>query len=88
MHVIVCLIGSSVAGPNDFRSAIVRRGMLYGKDPQSRGLLFLCYQSQINIGFLVQQNRWANREVFGEKPPPRVGLDMVVGQVCIRIYAI
>ncbi|XP_062513204.1 multifunctional dye peroxidase DyP2-like isoform X2 [Corticium candelabrum] len=72
--------GSSVTGPNDFRSKIVRRGMLYGKDPQSRGLLFLCYQSQINIGFLVQQNRWANREVFGEKPPPKVGLDMVVGQ--------
>ncbi|XP_062513205.1 uncharacterized protein LOC134188998 [Corticium candelabrum] len=36
--------------------------------------------AQINIGFLAQQNRGANREVFGEKPPPKVGLDMVIGQ--------
>ena len=39
--------------------------------------------AQINIGFLAQQNRGANREVFGEKPPPKVGLDMVIGQVCV-----
>ncbi|XP_062512729.1 multifunctional dye peroxidase DyP2-like [Corticium candelabrum] len=73
--------GSSVAGPNDYKKNIVRRTILYGNKLKREpvGLLFLCYQSALDQGFLVQQFG-SNSETFGESPPPRVGLDMVIGQ--------
>ncbi|XP_062513085.1 multifunctional dye peroxidase DyP2-like [Corticium candelabrum] len=73
--------GSSTA-KNDTANKIVRRGMVYGRKSrrEAKGLLFLCFQSALDVGFLVQQVGWANNEEFGEGPPPRVGLDMVIGQ--------
>ena len=81
---------------NDFFQAkdhrIVRRGIPYGPEcttdelktgtKQSRGLLFVCYQSDIDQGFHFLQTAWANNEKF---PPngsgaPVPGLDPFIGQ--------
>ncbi|WPH01055.1 Hypothetical protein R9X50_00389000 [Acrodontium crateriforme] len=65
---------------NRFR--ILRRGIPYGNevdvDPTgSRGLLFVCYQSNLNTGFNFIQRQWANNAGFIGNG---AGLDAIVGQ--------
>jgi Dyp-type peroxidase family len=70
---------------------IVRRGVTYGKrdkEPKDNpsldelpsrgvGLLFMCYQSNIEKQFQVLQNRWANNPGF---PKEGTGIDPIIGQ--------
>ncbi|TCD63946.1 hypothetical protein EIP91_004756 [Steccherinum ochraceum] len=70
---------------------ITRRGIAYGPELseaeqqqkrtlQDRGLLFRCYQSNLNHGFHFIQQSWAN---FGNFPPGKStepGFDAVIGQ--------
>ncbi|RMZ85343.1 hypothetical protein DV737_g867, partial [Chaetothyriales sp. CBS 132003] len=76
--------------------AITRRGIQFGdevtpyeassnrSDPgHVRGLLFVCYQSNLSNGFSFMQQRWANNPAF--KPlapgvPGQVGFDPIIGQ--------
>ncbi|KAK5701795.1 hypothetical protein LTR97_004613 [Elasticomyces elasticus] len=65
---------------NQFR--VLRRGIPYGEevdeDPSGeRGLLFVCYQSNIDFGFAFLQQSWANNPNFSQ---PGSGLDAVMGQ--------
>jgi len=84
-------------GPNalDIRK-IVRHGITFGpevtaeekahgKTKLERGLLFACYQSNINDGFRFQQKSWSNNPTFpfigGDAAPTTVpGLDPIIGQ--------
>ncbi|KAJ8113136.1 dyp-type peroxidase [Boeremia exigua] len=68
------------AGLNSSR--IMRRGIPYGEDfnggpDTDRGLLFACYQSNIEDGYRFIQTAWANRPGF---PTPGAGLDVTIGQ--------
>lgn len=61
---------------------ILRRGIPYGEevsdDPNGkRGLLFVCYQSQLANGFAFLQRTWANNPNFVS---PGTGLDAILGQ--------
>lgn len=67
---------------------ILRRGIPYGPDfnradrddpvnQQERGLLFACYQSNLQQGFHFIQQTWANNPSF---PGQRAGVDLVMGQ--------
>lgn len=65
------------------RSRILRRGIPYGNeiaaDPTGeRGLLFVCYQSNLANGYQFIQQRWANDETFFNNP--NAGLDATIGQ--------
>ncbi|EMC99592.1 hypothetical protein BAUCODRAFT_571758 [Baudoinia panamericana UAMH 10762] len=65
---------------NQFR--ILRRGIPYGNevdaDPTGeRGLLFVCYQSNISQGFKFIQETWANQAVFASEG---AGVDAIMGQ--------
>ncbi|KAK4901646.1 hypothetical protein LTR27_001418 [Elasticomyces elasticus] len=65
---------------NQFR--VMRRGIPYGDEVSEnpsgeRGLLFVCYQSNIDSGFAFLQKRWANDADFSQ---PGSGLDAVMGQ--------
>ncbi|KAI7239998.1 hypothetical protein KC343_g4327 [Hortaea werneckii] len=65
---------------NQFR--VLRRGIPYGEelkdDPNGeRGLLFVCYQSNISQGFQFLQQTWANAPRFRVEG---AGLDAVMGQ--------
>ncbi|KAF2722845.1 Dyp-type peroxidase [Polychaeton citri CBS 116435] len=65
---------------NQFR--ILRRGIPFGEevdvDPKGeRGLLFVCYQSQIGNGFQFIQQTWANQPTFFSDG---AGLDAIMGQ--------
>jgi Dyp-type peroxidase family len=74
------------------RHRILRRGIPYGPevaagespygggpvpDNQDRGLLFLCYQADIERGFEFIQSQWVNRSDF---PQPADGVDPVIAQ--------
>ena len=78
---------------------IARRGITYGmravepKDGPSIdqmpsrgvGLLFMCFQSNIDNQFAFMQRAWANgtqfsRPLFGDASAPNTGLDPVIGQ--------
>lgn len=64
------------------RSRILRRGIPYGNeisaDPTGeRGLLFVCYQSNLANGYQFIQQSWANSETFFD---PNAGLDVTMGQ--------
>jgi Dyp-type peroxidase family len=78
---------------------IARRGITYGvrtvepKDEPSLdqmpsggvGLLFMCFQSNIDNQFGFMQRAWANgtqfsRPLFGDASAPHTGLDPVIGQ--------
>lgn len=64
------------------RFRVLRRGIPYGeekdKDPNGeRGLLFVCYQSNLANGFQFLQTRWANDDEFLVEGS---GLDAVMGQ--------
>lgn len=64
---------------------IVRRGITYGEraegftDAPSKdvGLLFMCYQSDLNKQFEEMQNTWADSPTFLRNKP---GIDSVIGQ--------
>lgn len=61
---------------------IVRAGIPYGpeisEDPNAeRGLLFACYQSNLNQGFTFIQQFWANNKTFRFEGG---GVDAVMGQ--------
>jgi Dyp-type peroxidase family len=64
------------------QSRILRRAIPYGAeldaDPNGkRGLLFVCYQSNISLGFRLIQRFWANEPKFRAKD---AGLDPIAGQ--------
>ncbi|MFC4070411.1 Dyp-type peroxidase [Actinoplanes subglobosus] len=70
---------------NTLTMMILRRGITYGplydEDPAAdRGLLFLCYQTDIDRQFETLARRWANKS--DERPSPGVpnGLDMIIGR--------
>ena len=64
-------------GP-DTRNRIARRGISYGKIGDEKvGLLFMCFQSNINKQFELIQINWAN---FPHFPRVRVGVDPLIGQ--------
>ncbi|KAI1110097.1 hypothetical protein F5Y14DRAFT_430250 [Nemania sp. NC0429] len=67
---------------------ILRRGIAYGPEVTTeekrakrssddekleRGLLFVCYQSNLKQGFQFQQKKWSNEKTF----PPKTGSDVV-----------
>lgn len=64
-------------------SRIMRRGIPYGEDFRNgapdtdRGLLFACYQSNIEQGYKFIQTAWANDPNF---PSSGAGLDVTIGQ--------
>ncbi|KAK3071137.1 hypothetical protein LTR53_009180 [Teratosphaeriaceae sp. CCFEE 6253] len=65
---------------NQFR--ILRRGIAYGDEVDAhptgeRGLLFVCYQSNIASGFQFLQQTWANGPGFSQEGS---GLDAAMGQ--------
>ena len=65
------------------KNRIIRRGIPYGnevdKSPHGeRGLLFVCYQSDLANGFDFLQKNWANNASFFGGP--NTGLDAVIGQ--------
>ncbi|KAI7198629.1 hypothetical protein D0869_00372 [Hortaea werneckii] len=65
---------------NQFR--VLRRGIPYGEELKDdmngeRGLLFVCYQSNISQGFQFLQQTWANAPGFRVEG---AGLDAVMGQ--------
>lgn len=68
---------------NKHRNRIARRGIPYGerKEPDlpetGVGLLFLCFQRAIGVGFFLMQKKWANAPDF---PQPGAGLDALIGQ--------
>ncbi|KAI0833767.1 Dyp-type peroxidase [Trametes gibbosa] len=72
---------------------IIRRGIPFGPEMSAdeissgvsqalRGLIFVCYQSNIGNGFKFIQNVWANDPLF---PPKQIlgtpGFDPIIGQV-------
>ncbi|OJT05279.1 Peroxidase 2 [Trametes pubescens] len=75
---------------------IIRRGIPFGPElsseetvsgmtSQERGLIFVCYQSNLSDGFAFIQKTWANQPLFPPKglfpPVPRPGYDPIIGQV-------
>ncbi|GMA86278.1 hypothetical protein GCM10025868_15280 [Angustibacter aerolatus] len=69
------------------RRRIMRRGIPFGQPFQptggrgggvdsSRGLVFQCYQSDLDGQFVFLQQRWIN---FGGFPDPGTGTDVVIG---------
>ncbi|KXS94273.1 hypothetical protein AC579_7278 [Pseudocercospora musae] len=89
---IVCPIGAHVRKTNPRgdlgrknvdRNRILRRGIPYGPEIEEdadaeRGLLFVCYQSNLNAGFEFIQKFWANNPTFRF---PGGGVDAVMGQI-------
>jgi Dyp-type peroxidase family len=78
---------SSDQGPNQvtLRHKILRRASNYGQrskpgetneDNTDRGLLFFCYQTDLQDQFEFLQNQWANRT----DPPIPGGHDLIIGQ--------
>ncbi|KAE8382373.1 hypothetical protein BDV26DRAFT_288655 [Aspergillus bertholletiae] len=79
-----------------FSSAIIRRGIPYGPEvtkeeqdqqatKEDRGMLFVCYQSNISNGFRRIQGQWCNKNTFpsGKKRitgDPGPGADPICGQ--------
>lgn len=63
----------------DEKQRIARRGIPYGQHPESEsvGLLFMCYQSNINKQFELIQINWSN---FGDFGVIGAGTDPVSGQ--------
>jgi Dyp-type peroxidase family len=78
---------------------IIRHGIPYGHEvtqaekdagvtTNDRGLLFVCYQSDISLGFHFVQQSWANNPKFPTVPfppvtgttPLTVGFDAIIGQ--------
>ena len=71
---------------DDIKNRIVRNGIPYGKetidDPTGkRGLLFACYQSDIEQGFQLIQKQWANTVSFPPDVGVQPGFDPIIGQV-------
>lgn len=71
---------------------IIRRGIQYGsevteherkqnKTEKDRGLLFVCYQSNLANGFQFLQKSWANNVDFPIQKPQQPGFDPLIGQV-------
>ncbi|KAJ8125147.1 dyp-type peroxidase [Lasiodiplodia mahajangana] len=79
--------------------ALIRRGIAFGPEVTheekkakrssddeklERGLLFVCYQSNLGQGFQFMQKTWANNERFPPKanstpPVPTPGIDAIIG---------
>ncbi|CZT15973.1 uncharacterized protein RCC_01813 [Ramularia collo-cygni] len=91
---LVCPIGAHIRKTNPrgdqpggraavHQHRILRAGIPYGPEISEdagaeRGLLFACYQSNLNQGFTFIQQRWANNEAFRFQGG---GVDAVMGQV-------
>ena len=67
------------------RTTIIRNGIPYGSDykghetdESTRGLLFACYQGNIEDGFQNMQVKWSNNRDFRTLD---AGLDPIIGQV-------
>lgn len=71
---------------------VIRRGIQYGpevtehekkhnKTEKDRGLLFVCYQSNLANGFQFLQKSWANNVDFPVQKPQQPGFDPLIGQV-------
>ncbi|KAJ4413964.1 dye-decolorizing heme-containing peroxidase [Gnomoniopsis sp. IMI 355080] len=71
---------------------VIRRGIQYGpettdhenqqnKTEKDRGLLFVCYQSNLTNGFQFLQKSWANHADFPLQKQQLPGLDPLIGQV-------
>ncbi|KAF5860188.1 hypothetical protein ETB97_001831 [Aspergillus alliaceus] len=83
---------------NDDHAVILRRGIAYGDevtqeekkarksdDLKERGLLFVCYQSDIRSGFNFLTTRWASNHHFPDRKAKFLGghgpgIDAIVGQ--------
>ncbi|KAE8357036.1 hypothetical protein BDV28DRAFT_144699 [Aspergillus coremiiformis] len=83
---------------NDDHAVIIRRGISYGDevtpeewkarksdDTKERGLLFVCYQSDIRSGFNFLTTRWASNHHFPDRKAHLLGghgpgIDAIVGQ--------
>ncbi|ESZ93323.1 Dyp-type peroxidase [Sclerotinia borealis F-4128] len=83
---------------NHDHAVIIRRGISYGEevspkekaanksdDKKERGLLFVCYQSDIRNGFNFLTTRWASNNHFPDRKVDFVGehgpgIDAIVGQ--------
>ncbi|KAK0104921.1 hypothetical protein ONS95_005184 [Cadophora gregata] len=79
-------------------AVIIRRGISYGgevtpeemaasksDDKNERGLIFVCYQSDIRMGYSFLTSRWASNHHFPDKKTKHVGengpgIDAIVGQ--------
>ncbi|KAG9056201.1 hypothetical protein FS842_011378 [Serendipita sp. 407] len=76
-------------------NAIMRAGIPYGPELSSaelatntsstdpdleRGLAFVSYQSQIDLGFRFIQRQWANNVNFAPGKTPQPGYDLIFGQ--------
>ncbi|KAK1141044.1 dye-decolorizing heme-containing peroxidase [Aspergillus melleus] len=93
-HTRKCNPRADLSHPERF--VIMRRGISYGgevthrewkdhKTSVDRGLLFMCYQSNIANGFRMQQARWCNMDTFPpdkdqETGDPGPGVDAICGQ--------
>ncbi|EIM91696.1 DyP-type peroxidase [Stereum hirsutum FP-91666 SS1] len=78
--------GNSIA-----KNRIIRRGVQFGpevterereegKTINDRGLIFACYQSNIENGFQFLQSSWANQPKFPPGTTVTPGLDPIIGQ--------
>ena len=65
---------------------MIRNGIPYGSEfdpdkhsspPDTRGLLFACYQSSLENSFQFVQRAWSNNESF---PTSKTGYDALIGQ--------
>ncbi|KAG4431407.1 hypothetical protein IFR05_013118 [Cadophora sp. M221] len=83
---------------NHDHAVIIRRGISYGgdvtpeehathksNDKNERGLIFVCYQSDIRNGYTFLTTRWASNHHFPDKKTKYVGeqgpgIDAIVGQ--------
>ncbi|GFF58444.1 dye-decolorizing peroxidase msp1 [Aspergillus udagawae] len=93
-HIRKCRPRGDVKDQNTF--SILRRGIPYGDEvtkeehdeqttKNERGMLFLCYQSNIANGFRRVQEQWCNKNTFpplkrGITGPPGPGADPICGQ--------
>jgi Dyp-type peroxidase family len=70
--------GDTNTGMVERGKRIARRGITFGTDNDPEvGLLFLCYQSNIENQFEFQQTHWSNEIQFSRQG---TGLDPVIGQ--------
>ncbi|KAJ5634943.1 uncharacterized protein N7484_008256 [Penicillium longicatenatum] len=83
--------------PGYAKHVIMRRGIPYGDEcelpeknsgitQKERGLLFVCYQSSIENGFVTQQKRWANAsdsptDMAKHSGGTSQGIDPLIGQI-------
>lgn len=68
---------SRLFGAREKTRRIARRGITYTEDQNHKGLIFMCFQSDIKDQFEFMQKTWANNHNFSKLG---TGLDPVIGQ--------